>query len=186
MARINLLPWRETRRKRQQRDFGLMVGLAALLTAAACGGVHFFIEDMTSYQRDRNAYLQGEIKKLDKQIEEIKDLEKTRDKLIARMNVIYKLQSSRPEVVHLFDELVTTIPDGAYLTQVTQVNRSLTLDGRAESNARVSSYMRNIERSEWLAKPELKVVSSPGRSATDLSTFKLLASQAAPKTEGQE
>ena len=186
MARINLLPWRESRRKKQQRDFGVTVGLAALLAAAACGGVHFFVEGMISYQNERNGFLQKEIAVLDKQIKEIQDLEKTKNQLIARMQVIYKLQSSRPEIVRLFDELVNTIPDGAYLTQVTQVGRSLTLDGKAESNARVSSYMRNIEGSEWLTKPALKVISSKGQTATVLSDFKLSASQATPKQEGQE
>ena len=185
MAHINLLPWRESRRKRQQRDFGGIVGLAALLTAAACGGVHFYIEGLIDHQNARNGFLQKEIAVLDKQIKEIKDLEKTKNQLIARMEVIYKLQTSRPEIVHLFDELVTTIPDGVYLTQVSQSNRSLALDGKAESNARVSSYMRNIEKSEWLAKPTLRVVSSRA-SGTALSDFKLSASQAAPKQEGQE
>ncbi|MCW8944329.1 MAG: PilN domain-containing protein [Sedimenticola sp.] len=160
MAHINLLPWRETLRKKRQKDFGMSVFLALILTGAACGGVHFFIEDMISYQEERNGYLGQEIALVDKKIKEIKDLEKQKAQLIARMNVIQSLQGSRPQIVHLFDELVTTIPDGTHLTKVSQTNDLVIMNGIAESNARVSSYMRNIELSEWLENPTLQVITS--------------------------
>ncbi|MCW8889907.1 MAG: PilN domain-containing protein [Sedimenticola sp.] len=160
MAHINLLPWRETLRKKRQKDFGMSVLLALILTGAACGGVHFFIEDMISYQEARNGYLGQEIALVDKKIKEIKDLEKQKAQLIARMNVIQSLQGSRPQIVHLFDELVSTIPDGTYLTKLAQDNDQVTMNGVAESNARVSTYMRNIELSEWLESPSLQVITS--------------------------
>lgn len=164
MAHINLLPWRENLRKKRQKDFGMSVVLALILTGAACGGVHFFIEDMISYQEERNSYLGQEIAIVDKKIREIKDLEKQKAQLIARMNVIQSLQGSRPQIVHLFDELVSTIPDGTHLTKVVQSGDQVTMDGVAESNARVSSYMRNIELSKWLGNPSLQVITSTDKA----------------------
>ncbi len=174
MAHINLLPWRENLRKKRQKDFGMSVVLALILTGAACGGVHFYIEDMISHQGARNAYLGQEIAIVDKKISEIKDLEKQKAQLIARMNVIQSLQGSRPQIVHLFDELVSTIPDGTYLTKLEQKGDGVTMDGIAESNARVSAYMRNIESSPWLGDPALQVIKSTEKSK---GTFTLTAKQ---------
>ena len=123
-----------------------------------------------------------EIAKVDKQITEIRELERTRQKLIARMKVIEDLQVSRPQIVHLFDELVTVVPDGAFLTQVTQRGRGLTLNGRAQSNARVSSYMRNIDASPWLAKPKLRIIEQKDQQASD-NTFALELVQVVPKED---
>ncbi|WP_260292997.1 PilN domain-containing protein [Sedimenticola hydrogenitrophicus] len=164
MAHINLLPWRETLRKKRQKDFGMSVLLALILTGAAAGGVHFYIEDMISHQGARNGYLGQEIAIVDKKIKEIQDLEKQKAQLIARMNVIQSLQGSRPQIVHLFDELVTTIPDGTHLTKLDQKGGAITLNGVAESNARVSAYMRNIDTSAWLGGPSLQVITSTERS----------------------
>lgn len=185
MAHINLLPWRENLRKKRQKDFGMSVLLALILTGAAAGGVHFFIEDMINHQEARNAYLGQEIAIVDKKIKEIKDLEKQKAQLIARMNVIQSLQGSRPQIVHLFDELVSTIPDGTYLTKLEQKGNGVTMDGVAESNARVSAYMRNIDASGWLGNPSLKVIQS---TDTSKGTFTLMASQIDPNKdkEGQE
>jgi type IV pilus assembly protein PilN len=174
MAHINLLPWRENLRKKRQKDFGMSVLLALILTGAACGGVHFFVEDMISYQEERNSYLGQEIALVDRKIKEIKDLEKQKAQLIARMNVIQSLQGSRPQIVHLFDELVSTIPDGTHLTKVKQVSDQVTMDGIAESNARVSSYMRNIDLSEWLGNPLLQVITSTDKAK---GTFTLTSKQ---------
>ncbi|WP_428608859.1 PilN domain-containing protein [Sedimenticola sp.] len=174
MAHINLLPWRENLRKKRQKDFGMAVLLALILAGAACGGVHFYIEDMISHQENRNNYLGQEIAIVDKKIKEIKELEKQKAQLIARMNVIQSLQGSRPQIVHLFDELVTTIPDGTHLTKLEQKGGAITLNGIAESNARVSAYMRNIESSSWLGGPALQVITSTEKSK---GTFILTAKQ---------
>ena len=120
MARINLLPWRENLRKKRQRDFGISVIVALLFVAAAAAGTHFYIEEMVQHQNKRNALLKQEIKAMDRKIKSIQALENTKKKLLARMDVIQQLQGSRPQVVHLFDELVKTIPDGTHLTKMVQ------------------------------------------------------------------
>lgn len=185
MAHINLLPWRETLRKKRQKDFGMSVLLALILAGGACGGVHFYIEDMISHQEGRNNYLGQEIAIVDKKIVEIKELEKQKAQLIARMNVIQSLQGSRPQIVHLFDELVSTIPDGTHLTKLEQKGSAVTMNGIAESNARVSAYMRNIDTSAWLGGPVLQVITSTERSK---GTFTLTAKQidSNKEKEGQQ
>lgn len=183
MARINLLPWRDNLRKKRQRDFVTSTLLALLVTGAACGGAHFYVEEMISHQNQRNSFLKREIVIVDKKIKEIKELEATKAKLIARMNVIQSLQSSRPEIVHLFDELVSTIPEGTHLVKLTQSANAITLDGKAQSNARVSAYMRNIDASLWLGKPELQVVSNKEQAAVALSEFTLKAKQISAKAK---
>jgi type IV pilus assembly protein PilN len=177
MAHINLLPWRETLRKKRQRDFGTATLLAVIVAGAACAGVHFYIAELISFQEQRNAYLEQEIRIVDKKIKEIKELEKVKAQLIARMNVIQALQSSRPAVVHLFDEMVATVPEGAHLTSLDQINDRLTFKGKAQSNARVSSYMRNIEASPWLKLPNLEVISTQAKDGTQLNEFTLQAKQ---------
>lgn len=173
MARINLLPWREKRRTQRQREFGVMV--IAGLVAAVLGVLywHIFNQGQIDHQQARNRYLEAEIAKVDEQIKEISNLEKTRAKLIARMQVIQNLQVSRPQIVRLFDELVNTLPAGTHLTRVTQSNTSVSLAGRAQSNARVSAYMRNIEASHWLEAPALRVIEQTDRGGGDGATFQL-------------
>jgi type IV pilus assembly protein PilN len=185
MARINLLPWRETLRKKRQRDFGTAALLAGLVTAGLCIGVYLYISDMIKYQEQRNSYLQREITLVNKKIKEIKELEKTKAQLIARMNVIQSLQSSRPQIVRLFDELVTTVPDGTNLTSMNQTGSAIKLVGVAQSNARVSAYMRNIEESSWLGDAVLQVISNEGSGGEAMSKFTLTAKQLA-KLKGGE
>ena len=182
MARINLLPWRESLRKKRQRDFGIATGIALLAVAAAAAGTHFYIDDLIRYQKKRNNRLEKEIAAMDLKIKSIQALEKTKAKLLARMDVIQQLQGSRPQVVHLFDELVKTIPDGTLLQTLTQKGANLTLIGKAQSNARVSSYMRNIESSAWLAKPNLQVITNKSKSG-GMSDFTLAARQISPVEE---
>ncbi len=186
MARINLLPWREVERKRRQRELVVMAasGLAATLIVAL--GLHLHVERLISSQESRNQFLQDEIKLLDKQILEIQTLEKTKANLLARMNVIQQLQESRPEVVHIFDELVITIPDGVYLTKITQTGRAVVVEGRAQSNARVSAFMRNIEESKWIGKPLLMLIEHKDKTGTGLSHFRLRFEQVKPGGEEQE
>lgn len=184
MARINLLPWREELRKRRKREFGVATAIAVILTVCAMVGVHALIALFIDHQQERNSYLKQEIATLDGILKEIKDLEKTRENLLARMEIIQQLQHSRPEIVHMFDELVATIPEGMYLIKVDHRGRNLAISGRAESNARVSSYMRNLESSGWLGKPDLKVIESKEKTTTGLSHFELNAQQLAKVVEG--
>ncbi len=186
MARINLLPWRENLRKKRQRDFGIAALVSVLVVAVGCAAAHFYIEGMINHQKKRNSFLQKEIAQMDQKIKEIEELEKTKAKLIARMNVIQELQGSRPQVVHLFDELVETIPDGAFLTKLEQKGSGLTMDGRAQSNARVSAYMRNIEASAWLGNPSLKVISNKNENDEELSAFKLNAQQVSKAKDSEQ
>jgi type IV pilus assembly protein PilN len=183
MARINLLPWREKLRKQRQRDFGLVTLAALLITALGMGYWHWYNQGLIDHQNDRNRFLENEIARVDKEIREIRDLERTREQLIARMKVIEDLQVSRPQVVHLFDELVTVLPDGAHLTQAVQAGGNLVLDGRAQSNARVSTLMRNVEASPFLAQPKLGIIENKeaDRQAAVGSTFKLNLKQVVPK-----
>jgi len=183
MANINLLPWREELRKKRQRDFAFLVLGGIIAALGVMGGWHLYIEHLIDNQKARNAYLQREIAALDQKIKEIKDIEKTRNEIITRMDVIQRLQESRPAVVHLVDELVNTIPDGAFLTQFTQRGSGLTLTGRAQSNARVSSYMRNIEKNDWLASPDLRFVENKDTTGTGFSHFQLMAQNLTKRRE---
>jgi type IV pilus assembly protein PilN len=177
MARINLLPWREAERKKRQQEFGFMVLGGVLLTGLAIFGIHMQFESMITAQKQRNSFLKQEIKQVERQIREIQELEQTKENLLARMNVIQELQSSRPQIVHLFDEVVTVLPDGLYLTSITQRENSVELSGQAQSNARVSSLMRNIDDSEWLNLPTLDFIESKEQTGTGYSEFKLTAKQ---------
>jgi len=180
MARINLLPWRESLRKQRQREFGVAVGGMAIITVLLLFAGHIHIAGMIDHQNSRNSFLKKEIAAVESKIKEIKNLESTKAKLLARMEVIQELQSSRPGVVHLFDELVKTVPEGAFLTKVEQSGKAIRIDGRAQSNARVSAYMRKIEASEWLGKPRLLVVETKDKTGTGLNHFSLSAQQLNP------
>ena len=181
MARINLLPWREDLRK-QQQDFLMGIGLVVIVTLLILGGVHMYIQGLQDYQRMRNQMLQSEITVLNKKIKEIKDIEQKKNKLLTKIEVIQQLQESRPQIVHLFDELPRTTPEGVYLTKFNQAGNNLTFNGKAQSNARVSAYMRAIEMSPWLMAPRLNVIKSKEKTAsTQLSDFTLLAQQGVKK-----
>ena len=158
MARINLLPWRAERRKQRQREFQGMLGLAALAGVLLSFLVWFYFSQQISGQNERNAFLQAEIAKVKKQNEEIKELDAKKDRLLARKKVIEELQANRSQMVHLFDSLVRTIPDGVTLNNIKQEGEILTLQGSAQSNARVSAYMRNLEVSGWMTKPDLSII----------------------------
>ena len=177
MARINLLPWREAERKRRQQEFGVMILTAVIITALILVAAHLQIESEITAQSQRNAYLQKETDVVEQQIAEIRDLGKTKASLLARMNIIQELQSSRPQIVHLFDEIVSTLPEGVFLDAVLQSGNKVEMSGKAQSNARVSSFMRNIEDSEWLGKPRLDFIESKEATGTGLSEFKLTAVQ---------
>jgi type IV pilus assembly protein PilN len=180
MARINLLPWREAERRRRRREFvvaaAVSLGLAMLVAAL----VHFQIEALISGQQARNRFLDEQISQLNRQIKEIQTLEKTKSDLLARMNIIQQLQQSRPEVVRLFDELVNTIPEGVFLTKLEQNGRGVVIEGRAQSNARVSSFMRSVEGSAWIGHPRLQLIEHKDKTGTGLSHFRLSFDQIQP------
>lgn len=183
MARINLLPWREELRKEQQRQFLTVLGLSVVLMVLILFSIHIQIAGMISNQNSRNDFLKKEITKVEKQIKEINEITKKKANLLARMEVIETLQRNRPEVVHLFDELVKVMPEGTYLTDLKQNGKSLSMDGIAQSNARVSALMRNIDSSDWLAAPGLKIIKAEKQSDSDERSFTLNASQ---KTKAKE
>ncbi len=158
MARINLLPWRAERRKLRQKDFLGMLGLAVAAGVLASFLVVSWYSGRISNQNGRNDYLKAQIAKVDTQIKEIEELDKKKGKLLARKEVIEQLQSNRSQMVHLFDSLVRTIPDGVSLMSIKQEGDILTLGGRSQSNARVSTYMRNLEGSGWMTNPDLNII----------------------------
>ena len=184
MPKINLLPWREELREKRKKDF-----LVALLGAVLFGGLVVYgskltVQSWISGQNARNGVLKDEIAKLDKQIEQISGLETQKKRLIARMQIIDQLQRSRPEVVHLFDELVNTLPEGVYLTQVKQTGDRIEIRGQAQSSTRVSALMRNIDKSEWLKNPSLDVVQTTN-SAAHYSTFTIRCQQVSMIDKGE-
>ncbi len=178
MAHINLLPWREELRKEQKQQFAIMSLLTVVLACLVLLYAHLYIGGMLDDQNARNEYLKTETVALDQRIKAIKDLEGTRAKLQARINIIQQLQRSRPGVVHLFDELARTLPNGVYLTGITQKDQAVTVSGVAQSNARVSAFMRNVEESKWIGSPKLDVISAKGEDhQTRSNDFTLLINQ---------
>ncbi len=186
MARINLLPWRAERREQRKREFFMQLGVAAAAAIVVVILAMLFMDARIASQNSDNDYLTGEIKQLDSKIAEIKDLQKTKSQLLARKQIIEQLQENRAQMVHLFDELVKTIPDGARLTSFKQNGQTLTLDGVAQSNATVAEYMRNIEASPWLGSTDLvKTENKHGDSRTPYE-FELVVHLDKPKTPAAE
>jgi type IV pilus assembly protein PilN len=181
MPRINLLPWRDQQRRDRKLAFLVALGGAVVLAAVTAFIAYLLLGSMIDAQDRRNERLRAQIKVLDKQIEEINDLDAQKQRFISRMQIIEKLQRSRPEVVHLFDELVKQMPDGTYLTSVKQTGAKLKLDGVAQSSTRVSTLMRNISASQWLRNPELEVVQTKADTAG--SSFVLDAEQVSVETD---
>lgn len=178
MAKINLLPWREELRAQKKQDFINAIGVSVLVTAVIFGAVHMYIEGLKAYQEQRNKIIQDEITLLDKKIEQIKSIEEQKSKLLTKIELIQKLQESRPEIVHLFDELPRVTPDGVFLSIFNQKGVELTFQGKSQSNARVSAFMRAIEASAWLKVPTLDVIQSTTKvSPEQLSDFTLHAKQ---------
>ncbi|MSQ68010.1 MAG: pilus assembly protein PilN [Gammaproteobacteria bacterium] len=180
MARINLLPWRIELKRQRRLEYFSIIGVSMGLTLALLIAVHLGYADRIAYQNERNAFLQAETQKLDKQIAEIQELEKEKRRLVARTKAIEGLQSSRPLVVHILDELVGALPDGVNLTEITQTGASFEIKGVAESNARVSSFMRNIEKSPWLTEPQLEIIQSADESGRRVANFTLRLQQRTP------
>ena len=185
MTRINLLPWRETYRREKNTEFGILLGVCMAVAAGIGFGGFKYAEDKVDFQAQRNSRLNTEIAQLQEELKEIRELEDTKNNLLARMEIIQQLQGQRPQIVHTFDEIAKRLPDGIFLTAMKQEGTTqLVMEGRAESNARVSALMRRMDRSEYFKQPRLDVI----ESNTDdvISNFKLSVIQDRPKTEAEE
>jgi len=179
MTRLNLLPWRDQRRKEQDRQLlSIAVGVW-LLMGLIIFYAHLHISGLIENQQKRNEFLVKETKKLDEEIKEIKELQAARSALLARMRVIQQLQLDRTQIVHLFDDLVRKLPEGVYLTSLKQSGPIITLVGNAQSNARVSALMRNLDASDWFTKPDLDVINVKVKGADRVSEFTLRVNQKA-------
>lgn len=186
MTQINLLPWREELRQEQKKQFAVMAVMTCVLAAAIVALIHFQMQAKIDYQLSRNSFLTAEIAKVDEEIKEISELQKVRRSLIERMEVIQDLQGSRPSIVHLFTEIVSTVPNGVYLKTLTQTGGNLLINGEAESNARVSTYMRNLSASDWLKEPNLTVIEIEDITVNRISTFTLTVKQTSPNATEEE
>jgi type IV pilus assembly protein PilN len=177
MPRINLLPWREELRKQRQKNFaaGAIAAVAAAGLATLLTG--FIVQGQIDHQNARNQRLEQEIARLDALIEEIRNLERQKERLLARMEIIEELQRRRPESVHLFDQLAKVLPDGVFYDVVQQSTNRVEIRGLAESSTRVSALMRNIEDSDWLKEPRLEVVESDEVGGMRRSRFSVSATQ---------
>ena len=184
MIRVNLLPHREIRRRRQQQQFFTMLGIVVVIGVAIWFFVHSSLTRSYEEQLARNKYLQDEIVKLDKEIEEIKKLKEMTASLLARKKVVETLQSNRAEVVHLLDELTRQLPDGIYLKGIKQQGSRVTINGITQSQARVSTLMRNLESSPHLENANLiEIKATPQQTGTRVNEFTLNVSIARPKEE---
>jgi type IV pilus assembly protein PilN len=176
MIRVNLLPHREEKRRRRQQQFGVLAGIAAVLGLVVAGGVWVFLDNQVSQQQANVNYMKGEIGKLDKQIEEIRKIREETASLLAKKQVVEGLQSNRSEPVQLLDQLLRQLPEGVYLKQVKQSGPKVNILGYAQSNARVSTLMRNLGASPYLENPELveiKAVPAPGNPSNRVNEFNM-------------
>lgn len=188
MPRINLLPWRDEQRKQRRTQFAVALGASAGAAALVVLLGVLTMNTIISSQYGRNDLLKEEIKLLDARIEEILGLEEQKDRLVARMRIIEQLQQSRPEIVHVFEEIVRTLPDGVHLKSVAQNGKRLEIQGSAESNTRVSALMRNVDKSDWLENPDLEVVEvkEDKRGGQRSSEFIVFARQVTQNLESEE
>lgn len=172
-VKINLLDWRTELNTLRKQQFFAMLGGGAALAIGAILVVIYGVSGAITYQQERNSFLQAQIAEMDKKIKEIEELEKVKANLLARMKVIEQLQASRAAMVHFFDEILNTLPEGVYLKSMRQSGASVTIDGVAESNNRVSAYMKNIEASRWFAEPKLVVINTKDVNKRRRSEFQL-------------
>jgi type IV pilus assembly protein PilN len=186
MTCINLLPWRETRRKEQQRQFFSIAAGAAVLMAMIVLYIHIHVGGLIDLQSQRNKFLEDEIVKVEAKIVEIKTIETKKEQLLARMSIIQQLQTRRPAIVHVFDELAKAVPSGMYLTNVSQQGKMLVIEGVAQSNARVSAFMRNLDASDWFNNPRLEVIEANSKELARTSRFKLAVSQVSSEGDSEE
>ena len=186
MANINLLPWREERRQELKKDFLTMLVLVALVAGLVVFLANSAVNNLIENQQNRNNYLQAQIDELDQQVKEIRELEKKKQELVDRMKVIQELQGNRPIIVRIFDELVRTLPDGVFYTELSRSNNAIELEGVAESNNRISSLMRRVDKSDWFANPNLTAVTAVPEYGEQASEFNMSVNISTPAAEEQE
>lgn len=185
MMRVNLLPHREIRRKAQQQQFIAALALVAIVGSALAYGIYYYLSNEYDDQVSRNKYLTEEIAKVDKEIEEINRLKEQTSALLARKQVVETLQSNRSETVHLLDQLVRQMPDGMYLSSVKQQGSKVAITGVTQSQARVSTLMRNLESSQKLANPALVVIQALTQGTTRANEFTMNVDIVRPKPDGK-
>lgn len=185
MTKINLLDWRAQRRELRKQRFLAMMGAAVIVAGAVFGAGFLVMNNAIDVQNARNEYLKQQIAEVDQKIKEVQELEKVKANLLARMRVIEELQASRTASVHFFDELVNTLPEGVTLTGINQAGANVTIDGAAESNGRVSTYMKNLEASPWFDDPRLVVIKTSESGNTRRSDFTLRVKNLT-KAEGKD
>jgi type IV pilus assembly protein PilN len=186
MARINLLPWRAARRRQRQKEVLGKLGASAVLAALLAFLIVSYYNAQIEGQNERNAFMRDQIAQVDSRIKEIEALDQKKAKLLARKEVIEQLQANRSQMVHLFDSLVRTIPDGVVLTAAKQEGDKLTLEGRGQSYGRVSTYMRNLEGSGWMTRPELSIIEARGAVKGLPYAFSLTVTLANPNAARDE
>ena len=186
MAQINLLPWREERRQQLKKDFFVSVALVVALAGVLVLLADRIVANQIDSQESRNAYMTKNIKTLDKAVREIRDLQKRRNQLLDRMRVIQELQGNRPIIVRVLDQLVRTVPDGVFYKKLDTRGKKIAIGGVAESNNRVSSLMRRLNASDWLAKPSLDKVSAAPAFGDQANNFDLSVQVEAPKIDEEE
>ncbi|MCK5356298.1 MAG: PilN domain-containing protein [Methyloprofundus sp.] len=187
MTQINLLPWRDELRKQRQEEFIISIAIVAVAAVVIMFAAHMYLDSMIAEQQDKHRMVEEKIAELNLITVKIKNIQKQNAILQSKRNAIQKLQKSRPEIVHFFDEIAKVTPEGVFLTQLKQGDTRIALTGKTESNARVSAFMRNVENSQWLVKPELNIIQS---GSTDknakLSDFTLYTKQWESKVEDED
>ena len=186
MTEINLLPWRDERRAELKQEFLVVLGGVFALGIAILVVVDLFFSGQIQSQKDRNAYLTSNIETLNKQVEEIRDLQRKRTQLLDRMKVIQELQGNRPIIVRILDQLVRTVPDGVFYTELLAREQLITIKGIAESNNRVSSLMRRLNASDWFAQPNLEGVRAAPNFGEQATTFNMTVMLRLPETENED
>ena len=177
LPEINLLPWRDIQRRKLHRNVLILSVMLWVAAAAAVAYGHFYTSSLISQQQARNNYLTGQIKKLDMKLGEIRTIRKQKQALIDRMDVIQQLQGDRTRIVHVFDELVRRLPKGVYFTRLKKNGDKLIIKGYAQSNARVSALMNQLEASRWLSNAKLNVINASRRGGNSLSQFSIKITQ---------
>ena len=186
LVRINLLDWRAAARERKRKRFLTLLVLAALASVVVAGVIPMlYYNHLIDVQESRNRYLESQIAIADRQLVEIRALQKTRESLITRMRIIEELQQSRSGIVHYFDQLVATLPNGVYLNSLVQKGNTTTLNGVAESNARVSDYMVNLDDADWFTDPRLIVIKSSESGPQRFADFTLTVKGETPQAKSE-
>ncbi|MEY3219526.1 MAG: hypothetical protein RIT27_883 [Pseudomonadota bacterium] len=188
MARINLLPWRAVLRKERETRFAIHTSIALGITGMLFFGVYYYIEVLSEYQKSRNEYISKQIKEAEKKIEEIKEIRKKHESLTKRIEIIHQLQTSRPEIVNMFNDFAKTMPPGVFYRRIAQLEDKITLEGVAQSSARVSSLMRKLDDSPFFEKPNLVIIQTTANSkeGSKESEFKLIIQQEKSKVDKEK